>query len=125
MHPYHDKVKAFEGSGAECEAYDCGLNEGHGLACHNKPERGGEYRTDVEKIEVAIDADLDELREAHIALCFAAESFARCYSPWEQIAARFNAAEEFEREALWEAYEQGVADAIEADVATYTLEDYA
>lgn len=125
MHPYKALVDAFGGTEAQREAYDLGLDNGHGLACHNKPETDTLYQLDSDVIEpLRDDATLEDWREAHMALCHCAESYARCYSPWEQIAAKFNAADEFEREALWEAYEQGVYDAIAGDVLSYGMEDY-
>lgn len=125
MHPYKALADAFSGTGAQREAYDIGLDNGHGLACHNKPEAGIRYDLDGEAIgPLDDDAPLEDWHEAHIALCHCAESHARCYSPWEFIAAKFNAAGEFERHALWEAYEQGVYDAIAQDILSYGLEDY-
>jgi hypothetical protein len=104
---------------AYADAYRTGWNHGHGIACHNVPELGATLWVDaIGRVTV----DADNIREIHEAACFEAESNARSYSPWERIAHAFNEAEE--SEDLWEAYEAGVADAIAADVATYTDEDY-
>ena len=101
------------------EAYRAGRHQGHGLACHNVPRLGDKlWLDDMGRVTV----DAGNIREIHQSLCFAAEMGARDYSPWEFTAHAINESDDFE--ALWEEYERGVADAIFADLATYTDEDY-
>lgn len=103
------------------DAYKRGWNHGHGLACHNVPTIGETYWTDAEG---KLDCDADNARDVHAILCHAAADNSRCYSPFEFTASEFNAHGEFRRDAVWEAFEAGTADAIAADIATYTGEDY-
>jgi hypothetical protein len=108
---------------AACEyladAYRRGWNHGHGIACHNVPELGETYWTDSEG---RITADADNIRDMHASLCHAAADNKRSYSPFEFTASKFNRSEDHEE--LWEAFEAGTADAIAADIAEYTDEDY-
>jgi hypothetical protein len=73
--------------------------------------------------------DAENIREVHESLCFEAESNGRSYSPFEHTAHRFNELGDggwfvpSSKEA-WAAYDAGVCDAIHADLATYTDEDY-
>jgi len=101
------------------EAYSAGRNQGHGLACHNVPRLNDKlWLDDMGRVTV----DADNIREIHQSLCFAAAMGARDYSPWEFTAHAINESEDFE--TLWEEYERGVSDAIFADLAAYTDEDY-
>ena len=106
----------------ERDAFTEGHAHAHGIACHNVPRIGKEYWTDSEGQLIA---DADNVRDIHAALCYEAELNARCYSPWEYTAARINALDEFEAEAAWEAYDAGVAAAIEHDLKGYTNDNYA
>ncbi len=101
------------------DAYRRGWNHGHGIACHNVPELGETYRTDADG---RIKADAESIRDVHASLCHAAADNARSYSPFEYTASAFNASEFLDE--LWEAFEAGTADAIAADLAEYTDEDY-
>jgi hypothetical protein len=101
------------------EAYELGKNHGHGFACHNVPRLGDKLSVD-DMGRVTVDAE--NIREVHQGLCFAAESNSRSYSPFEFTANAFNESED--SDALWQAYDSGIADAIFADLATYTNEDY-
>lgn len=106
-------------TGAQADAYARGWNHGHGIACHNVPEMGATFWTgSLGRVTV----DADNVREVHAACCYDAEANSRCYSPFEFTAREFNESED--SEALWEAFERGISDAIEADLATYTDEDY-
>jgi hypothetical protein len=101
------------------DAYKRGWNHGHGIACHNVPKLGTRVRTEgMGRVLV----DVGNIREVHGDACHAAADNARCYSPFEFTAAEFNASEH--QEDLWEAFEAGTAAAIDADLATYTDEDY-
>jgi hypothetical protein len=67
------------------------------------------------------------VRDVHQALCFEAESNSRDFSPFEFTAHEFNSLGddgEVSSSEAWEAFEAGVSDAIFADLATYTDEDY-
>lgn len=97
------------------EAYELGKNHGHGFACHNIPQLGDKlWLDDLGRVTV----DAENIREVHQSLCFAAESNSRQCS----FDSPFNESED--SDALWQAYDQGIADAIFADLATYTDEDY-
>lgn len=103
----------------EKEAYDLGRNHGHGFACHNVPRLGDKlWLDDLGRVTV----DAENIREVHQSLCFAAESNSRCYSPFEFTAHEFNESED--SDALWEAYDGGIADAIFDDLSKYTDADY-
>jgi hypothetical protein len=106
---------------AETAAYARGFNHGHGVACHNVPTLGEKIFS--ESLGRCI-VDAENIREVHQASCYEAEGNSRSYSPFEHTAYEFNSAGEDESEALWEAFERGTSDAIEADLATYTDEDY-
>lgn len=122
----------YAGHEKTADAYRRGWNHAHGIACHNVPAIGDSVWTD-DLGRVTVDAE--NVREVHASLCYAAESHARCFSPWEFTAAEFNAAGYDGdggyrddgapySEELWTAYEAGVADSIAADLATYRDEDY-
>ena len=114
------------------DAYRRGWNHGHGIACHNVPELGARlFVEDMGRVTV----DAENIREVHASFCYAAESNSRSYSPFEFTAHEFNSADcdengqwdadkEGASEALWEAFEVGTDDAISADLAEYTDEDY-
>ena len=104
---------------AEQSAYEAGFNHGHGIACHNVPTLGERIWTETMG-HVTVDAE--NIREVHQDACYEAADNARQYSPFEFTAHEFNESED--SEALWEAFEQGTADAIAADLSTYTDEDY-
>jgi len=102
------------------DAYERGWNHAHGLACHNVPRLGEKlWLDDLGRVTV----DADNVREIHQSLCFNAESNSRQYSPFEFTAHEFNSDEE-NSESLWEAYDAGIADAIFADLKSYTDADY-
>lgn len=107
-------------------AYSRGWYHAHGISCHNVPTLGERLNLDgMGRITV----DLDNVREVHQELCYDAEMSARDYSPCEITASWINEhgegdEEKESAEELWGAYDQGVADSIAADLATYTDEDY-
>lgn len=130
---YPDTIPACYSRSDLSEAYRMGWNHGHGIACHNVPEIGAAmHLEDMGRIIV----DADNVREVHQSLCFTAECYSRDYSPFEHTAHAFNSAEDDEdtgewdkskeglSEELWEAFDSGASDAIFADLATYTDEDY-
>jgi hypothetical protein len=107
-------------------AYRIGWNTGHGIACHNVPTLGEEVRSDsLGRITI----NAENIRDVHQEACFEAEMSGRDFSPFEFIARDFNelgegSGDEPSSDEAWEAYEQGVSDAIAADLATYSDEDY-
>lgn len=119
----------FEGNEVLADAYRRGWNHGHGLACHNVPVLGETYWTEAEG---KITATVDDIRDVHAALCYAAESNSRQFSPFEFTAHEFNEYGDGDddddsvpsADEMWEAFDAGTADAIAADLATYTDEDY-
>lgn len=104
----------------EREAFEAGYDHAHGIACHNVPEIG---ETLFLESEGHVTVDSDNIAEIHASLCYEAESNARCFSPWEYTAHKINSLEEFDAEAAWDAYEAGVALAIEHDLEGYTYEE--
>jgi len=100
-------------------AWNKGYNRGHGIACHNVPQLGAKLFSEALG-RVTVDAD--NIREVHESACFEAESNSRDFSPFEFTAAEFNRSED--ADALWEAYDYGIAAAIHDDLATYSDEDY-
>lgn len=115
----------FENDDQLRSAYRRGWNRGHGLACHNVPELGARFWVEcLGRVTV----DPNNIREIHESLCYEAESNSRQFSPFEFIAYEFNSADEEIGEgvtdALWEAFEAGIGDSINADLATYTDDDY-
>lgn len=123
-HPY-------SGDDTLADAYRRGWNHGHGIACHNVPTIGERlFVEDMGRITV----DAENIREVHQSNCYTAESNSRQYSPFEFTAHEFNTSNqadgEFDPEKecfpddLWEAFDAGTNDAIAADLAEYTDEDY-
>jgi hypothetical protein len=114
------------------QAYRQGWNHGHGIACHNVPTLGDKlFVDDMGRVTV----DAENIREVHANLCVAAEGNSRSYSPFEFTAHEFNSAETDENgkwdadkeglsEELWEAFDAGWNDALDADLAEYTDDDY-
>ena len=101
------------------DAYRRGWNHGHGIACHNVPTLGERIFTDSMG-RVTVDAE--NIREVHADACYAAADNSRSYSPFEFTAHEFN--ESDDSEELWEAFEAGTNDAIQADLAEYDDDDY-
>lgn len=107
-------------------AYARGWNHGHGIACHNAPEMGVNYRLDALG---RMTCDAENIREIHESICFEAESNSRDFSPFEFTAHEFNSLGDDEEsettsEEAWEAFEDGVGDSIRNDLSSYTDEDY-
>jgi hypothetical protein len=101
------------------DAYMRGWYKGHEVACHNVPTLGEKiYSASMGRVTI----DADNIRDVHADLTYEAESGSRCYSPFEFIAHEFNSDED--SESLWDAFEAGVSDAISADLAEYTDDDY-
>ena len=114
-------LEACNAAGPIAEAYEYGRNEGHGIATHNVPRAGETYFTERDG---RVTCDLDNCKELHETLCHEAADGARCFSPWEHIARELNDLPEGQRDDAWDAYEQGVHDAIAADLQRYDLRDY-
>jgi len=109
-------------TGFEREAFSAGYDHAHGIACHNVPHVGEMVRP--ETLSCVRVEDVAHARELHETLCYEAEMNARCFSPWEYTAHKINSLDEFEAEAAWEAYDEGVALAIGHDLSGYTDSDY-
>lgn len=106
-------------------AYRKGWNHGHGIACHNVPSIGDRIDRSVDYVGLGARVDAENIREYHELLCHAGADNSRQFSPFEFIAAEFNEPpENCDSDELWEAFEAGTADAIAADLAEYTDEDY-
>lgn len=105
---------------ADC--YRQGWNRGHGIACHNVPTLGDKICPSIDWIGLGRTITPENIREYHEQLCFAAESGGRDFSPFEFTAKRLNDHED--SESAWEAYDEGIGDAIRADLSTYTDADY-
>lgn len=132
MQPVADIKSPYADNDTLQDLYLEGYNHGHGIACHNVPTLGEKIFSD-ELGRVTVDAE--NIREVHQSACYAAESNSRSYSPWEYTAKRINdldydgddiarAESDVTAEEGWEAYEAGIHDAIQADLATYSDEDY-
>ena len=104
------------------DAYRRGWNHGHGVACQNVPKIGDLISRAVDWVGLARRVTAENIREYHGLLCDVAVDHSRYYSPFEHTASEFNGAENSEE--LWEAFEDGTADSIAFDLATYTDEDY-
>ena len=103
----------------ERKAFTSGYDHAHGIACHNVPTIGETYFLESEG---HVTADADNIREVHETLCHEAEMNARQFSPWEFVAKEINSLPEFDREAAWEAYDEGVILAISHDLADQTYD---
>ena len=110
----------------EREAFAAGYDHAHGAACHNVPQIGEEYWTD--DCGRVTPQTVEEARDLHASLCYAAELNARCYSPWEFTAHEINSLDDEHgdgaSEAAWEAYDAGVTLAIAHDLEGYGAEQY-
>lgn len=104
-------------------AYRMGWNHGHGIACHNVPSIGDSIDRSVDWVGLGKTVTSENIAEYHEALCFAAESNSREYSPFEFIAHEFN--ESDDPESLWEAFESGVSDSIREDLKGYSYVELA
>lgn len=105
------------------DAYRLGWSHGHGLAAQCVPKAGETHFAEpFGTVRVNHDDDIQEAREIHYELAWAAHDHSRQFSPFEFTAAEFNRSGL--AEDLWTAYEQGVGDAIWADCLTYDATDY-
>ena len=98
------------------DAYQLGYNNGHGLACHNVPALGSPICPSVDWVGLGHTVTTLNIRDYHVLLCHAAEQASRSPEIAEIFATHKNS------DKLQEAYDQGVADAIDADVAATTYE---
>jgi hypothetical protein len=122
----------YSGDDLLTSAYRRGWSHAHGIACHNVPKLGERVRTESMG-RVTVDAE--NIRDVHAAHCYEAESNQRSFSPFEFTAHEFNSADcddngkfdpdkEGTAAELWEAFDAGVSDAINADLKGYTDDDY-
>jgi hypothetical protein len=106
------------------EYYAIGHRNGHGIACHNVPRVGDKIDRTADYWGLGPNVTLDNAKDYHQALCYAAEANARDYSPFEFTAKELNGETLLPAETAWDAYDSGVADAIGHDLSSYTDEDY-
>jgi hypothetical protein len=117
------------------DAYRRGWNHGHGCASANVPTIGDHIDRSIDWEGLGDTVDAENIRDYHALLSHAGADNSRDFSPFEFTAHEFNQhpSEYSEREEgddtptseeMWEAFEAGTADAIAADLATYTDEDY-
>lgn len=111
------KAKRYE-TEAEQDAYLRGFERGFNCASwQDLPEIGDVVRTEADgKVTVDEDNQWDVVAD----LAFDGESNSRQFSPFEFTASEFNAADEDKEgssEALWEAFDNGIADGIHANIA--------
>lgn len=99
------------------DAYRRGWNHGHGIACHHVPSVGDDIRKCADHMDLGDTVTAENIRDYHLHLCHAAADYSRPSDPLEDL--------EGNEEDLWDAFEIGIADAIEADLSGYTDEDYA
>jgi hypothetical protein len=105
----------------ERNAWDLGYDFAADCVRFNAPTLGEEYFSESEG---CVMCDKENARGLHQSLAFEAESYARCYSPWEQYASEINSLDEWKAEEAWEAYDKGVAARIFHDLESYDLRDY-
>ena len=104
-------AKTYQGE-AEQDAYLRGFDRGYNSASwQNLPEPGETFWIDGEG---RVEADEDNLWDVVQSLAYAGESNDRSYSPFEFTAKEFNDSED--SEALWEAFDAGIADGINANI---------
>jgi hypothetical protein len=116
---YPEQIPATYSSDSTLErAYRLGWDHGHGIACHNVPSIGDSICRSVDYVGLGKTVTVDNIAEYHEALCFAAESNSREFSPFEFIAHEFN--ESDDANELWGAFESGVADSIRNDLKSYS-----
>ncbi len=105
------KAKTYQDE-AEQDAYLRGFDRGFNCASwQNLPEPGETFWIDGEG---RVEADEDNLWDVVQSLAYAGESNDRSYSPFEFTAKEFNDSED--SEALWEAFDAGIADGINANI---------
>src|SRR6201988_1673234 len=78
------------------DAYLLGYGHGSGIAEHNIPKLGETLDTDSFG---DVTVTKDNIREIHEILCWEAEEYTRCYTPFEFITQKFNAAGERDRKS--------------------------
>ena len=113
------------------EAKRLGRHHGRDLAAFNIPKIGQRIDKSIDPVIGGLDpltglgekVTEDNVKEYHELLCFAAADHSRCYSPAEFLAKEFNDAGD-RANGLWDAYEDGVARTIRAEVRKFTVEDY-
>jgi len=116
---YPESIPAAYATDSNLErAYRLGWNHGHGIACHNVPSIGDKICPSIDWVGLGKTVTPENIAEYHEALCFAAESASREYSPFEFTAHEFN--ESDDSESLWEAFEAGIADSIREDLKGYS-----
>ncbi len=121
---YPEQIPAAYSTDSSLErAYRLGWNHGHGIACHNVPSIGDSIDRSVDWIGLGKTVTAGNIAEYHEALCFAAESNSRDFTPFEFIAHEFNESED--AESLWEAFESGVSDSIRNDLKSYSYAELA
>jgi hypothetical protein len=125
------------------DVYLSGFNYGRGLACHNVPTLGAKFPNIREVHEASSDdpritVDEENIREVHEATCFGTRlrqqqqaMVGRHYSrQYEAISdGIFRLGEGTDAGGpssgeAWDAFDAGMSDAIQADIATYTDADY-
>ena len=104
------------------EAYLLGWNHGHGIACHNVPSIGDKICRSIDCYGLGAIVTAENIAEYHVACCHAAADNSRQYSPFEFTAHEFNSQGD-DADMLWEAFEAVTADAIDADLRTYSYEE--
>lgn len=117
------------------QAYSLGWRHGHGCAACNIPAIGDKISPCIDWVGLGDEVDADNIREYHDVLAHAGADNSRQYSPFEFTAHEFNEhPSEYSiredgddtpsAEACWEAFEEGTTDAIRAELAEFTSEDY-
>lgn len=116
-------------------AYYYGWRHGHGCAAANVPSIGDRINRSIDWEGLGDTVDAENVREYHEVLAHAGADNSRDFSPFEFTAHWLNEhdSEYSEREegddapsaeACWEAFEEGTADAIRAELSEYSNSDY-
>jgi hypothetical protein len=104
--------------------YRMGYRHAEGIAHCNVPKVGGRINRSVDYIGFDPVVTVENAKEYHEMLCYAAEQHSREYSPFEYIAKEINDDEVLGSEMGWDAFDSGVADCIGKAMSLYSDEDY-
>ena len=106
------------------EYYTYGYQNGHGIACHTVPRVGNKIDRSVDYLGLGPNVTLDNAKDYHQALCYAAEAKERDCFRFVFTAKELYGETRLPADIAWNAYNSGVADAIGHDLSSYTDEDY-
>jgi hypothetical protein len=106
------------------EYYSYGYRNGHGIARHNVPRVGDKIDRSVDYWGLGSNVTLDNAKDYHQLLCYAAETKERDCFRFVSTAKELYGETLLPADIAWDAYNSGVADAIGHDLSLYTAENY-